>query len=72
MNNGKKRYFVEVTFRPAKELEALRQRNRNLKAQLARMGMYADLSLSLTDQLREAKRRLDALGQDTSFIRLRG
>jgi len=67
----KRRYFIEVTFRPAKELERLRQRVRNLETQVAQMGMYANMSLSLTDQLREAKRRLDALGEDTSFIRLR-
>ena len=67
----KRRYFIEVTFRPAKELESLRQRVRNLETQVAQMGMYANMSLSLTDQLREAKRRLDALGEDTSFIRLR-
>ena len=71
MNFWKKRYLIEVTFRPAKELESLRQRVRSLEAQLSQMGMYANMSLSLTDQLREAKRRLDALGEDTSFIHLR-
>lgn len=67
----KRRYFIEVTFCPAKELERLRQRVRSLETQVAQMGIYANMSLSLTDQLREAKRRLDALGEDTSFIRLR-
>ena len=70
-NNRKRRYYLEVTFRPAKELDELRARIGSLEQQLASMSLYAPLSLTLTDQLREAKARLEALGEDTSFIRLR-
>ena len=67
----KRRYYLEVTFRPVKELDELRARITHLEQQLANMSLYAPLSLTLTDQLREAKDRLEALGEDTSFIRLR-
>lgn len=66
-----RRYYLDVTYRPAKELDELRARIVYLEGQLAGMAMYADMSLALTDQLREAKRRLETLGEDTSFIRLR-
>ena len=69
--NRKRRYYLEVTLRPAKELDELRARIAFLEQQLANMSLYAPLSLTLTDQLREAKERLEALGEDTSFIRLR-
>ena len=69
--NRKRRYYLEVTYRPAKELEEMQARIVRLEGQLSGMAMYADMSLALTDQLREAKRRLDALGEDSSFIRLR-
>lgn len=69
--NRKRRYYLEVTFRPAKELDEMRARIDGLERELANMSLYASLSLTLTDQLREAKARLDALGEDTSFIRLR-
>lgn len=69
--NWKRRYYLEVIFRPAKELDELRARIAHLETQLASMSLYAPLSLTLTDQLREAKQRLEALGEDTSFIRLR-
>lgn len=67
----KRRYILEVTFRPAKELDELRARIAHLEQELKSMSLYAPLSLTLTDQLREAKARLEALGEDTSFIRLR-
>ena len=62
---------LEVSFRPAKEMEELRARVAKLESELGRMSLYANLSLRLTDELQEAKRRLEALGQDTSFIHLR-
>ena len=62
---------LEVSFRPAKEMEELQKRVASLESQLGHMSLYANLSLRLTDELREAKERLEALGEDTSFIHLR-
>ena len=62
---------LEVSFRPAKELDELRERVAKLESELGHMTLYANLSMRLTDELQEAKRRLEALGQDTSFIHLR-
>ena len=62
---------LEVSFRPAKELDELRERVAKLEGELGRMSLYANMVLRLTDELQEAKRRLEALGQDTSFIHLR-
>ena len=63
---------LDVIVHPAPELEELRGRVARLESDLGRMSLYVQLTLSLTDQLREAKKILDGLGQDTSFIRLRG
>lgn len=62
---------LEVSFRPAKEVEELQARVASLESQLGHMSLYANMSLRLTDELREAKARLEALGEDTSFIHLR-
>ena len=67
----KRRYCLDVTFYPAKELGELRARVAKLESELGKMTLYANLSLRLTDELQEAKRRLEALGEDTSFIHLR-
>lgn len=63
---------VDVVVHPAPELDELRARVAKLESELGRMSLYVNLSLRLTDELREAKKMLDELGQDTSFIRLRG
>lgn len=62
---------LEVSVSPAKELDELRERVARQESELGHMTLYANLSMRLTDELQEAKRRLEALGQDTSFIHLR-
>lgn len=67
----------DITLHKAPEIEAMERRILELQRQLDakqsevyRMAEYADLSLRLTDQLQEARRRLSAAGLDTSFIKI--
>lgn len=67
----------DITLHKAPEIEAMERRILELQRQLEakqsevyRMAEYADLSLRLTDQLQEARRRLSAAGLDSSFIKI--
>lgn len=62
---------VEDINRLKKEIEQLRQELTKKEQELARMNLYVGLGFEYLDMLRIAKDRLDELGQDTSFIKIR-
>lgn len=68
-------FRLAVYLQPSEELEALRARVEvlekecdSLRQQLSRMSIYAELSLRMTDELRQAKSLLELQGVSTDFI----
>lgn len=68
-------FRLAVYLQPSEEMEALRARVEllekecdSLRQQLARMNIYAELSLRMTDELRQAKSLLELQGVSTDFI----
>lgn len=66
---------LAVYLQPSDEIEALRARVEaleqecdSLRQQLSRMSIYAELSLRMTDELRQAKSLLELQGVSTDFI----
>ena len=66
---------LAVYLQPSEEMEALRARVEvlekecdSLRQQLSRMSIYAELSLRMTDELRQAKSLLELQGVSTDFI----
>lgn len=74
--NGRVAVFrLAVYLQPSEEMEALRARVEalekecdSLRQQLSRMSIYAELSLRMTDELRQAKSLLELQGVSTDFI----
>lgn len=68
-------FRLAVYLQPSEEMEALRARVEvlekecdSLRQQLSRMSIYAELSLRMTDELRQAKSLLELQGVSTDFI----
>ena len=68
-------FRLAVYLQPSEEMEALRARVEALekecdalRQQLSRMSIYAELSLRMTDELRQAKSLLELQGVSTDFI----
>ena len=68
-------FRLAVYLQPSEEMEALRARVEalekecdSLRQQLSRMSIYAELSLRMTDELRQAKSLLELQGLSTDFI----
>ena len=66
---------LAVYLQPSEEMEALRARVEvleiecdSLRQQLSRMSIYAELSLRMTDELRQAKSLLELQGVSTDFL----
>lgn len=68
-------FRLAVYLQSSEEMEALRARVEvlekecdSLRQQLSRMSIYAELSLRMTDELRQAKGLLELQGISTDFI----
>lgn len=68
-------FRLAVYLQPSEEMEALRARVEaleqecdSLRQQLSRMSVYAEMSLRMTDELRQAKSLLELQGISTDFI----
>lgn len=68
-------FRLAVYLQPSEEMESLRARVEaleqecdSLRQQLSRMSVYAEMSLRMTDELRQAKSLLELQGISTDFI----